>query len=126
MIPHFSDHAANERTYLAWVRTAIAIMAFGFVIERFDLFLVYLSGRAGFLAQRSHAAEIVGLALIVLSVLMVLAATLRYFHHRNAINAAREAGYGSALGDSLLGLMLVCLGVFLVAYVAHQVLLGNH
>jgi putative membrane protein len=31
--------AANERTFLAWVRTAIAVMAFGFLIERFDLFL---------------------------------------------------------------------------------------
>jgi putative membrane protein len=30
MIPRFTDHAANERTYLAWVRTAIAVMAFGF------------------------------------------------------------------------------------------------
>ena len=46
MIPRFRDHAANERTYLAWVRTAVAIMAFGFLVERFDLFLAYL-GRSG-------------------------------------------------------------------------------
>jgi putative membrane protein len=39
MIKRYSDHAANERTFLAWVRTAIAVMAFGFLIERFDLFL---------------------------------------------------------------------------------------
>ena len=31
MIERYSDHAANERTFLAWVRTAIAIMAFGFL-----------------------------------------------------------------------------------------------
>src|SRR5215469_2800993 len=37
MIKRYSDHAANERTFLAWVRTAIAVMAFGFLIERFDL-----------------------------------------------------------------------------------------
>jgi hypothetical protein len=41
MIKRYSDHAANERTFLAWVRTAIAMMGFGFVIERFDLFLRY-------------------------------------------------------------------------------------
>jgi putative membrane protein len=50
MIKNFSDHAANERTFLAWVRTAIAVMAFGFLIERFDLFLQVaapsLAGRA--------------------------------------------------------------------------------
>ena len=38
MIGHFSDHAANER-FLAWVRTAIAVMAFGFLVAKFDLFL---------------------------------------------------------------------------------------
>ena len=37
MIRRYSDHAANERTFLAWVRTAIAIMAFGFLVEKFDL-----------------------------------------------------------------------------------------
>jgi putative membrane protein len=31
MIERYSDHAANERTFLAWVRTSIAIMAFGFL-----------------------------------------------------------------------------------------------
>src|SRR5271165_6737419 len=39
MIERYSDRAANERTFLAWVRTAIAIMAFGFLVERFDVFL---------------------------------------------------------------------------------------
>jgi putative membrane protein len=37
MIKRYSDHAANERTFLARVRAAIAVVAFGFVIERFDL-----------------------------------------------------------------------------------------
>ena len=39
MIRNFSDHSATERTFLAWVRTAIAVMAFGFLAEKFDLFL---------------------------------------------------------------------------------------
>jgi putative membrane protein len=41
MIKNYSDHAANERTYLAWVRTAIAVMAFGFLVEKFDLFVKF-------------------------------------------------------------------------------------
>ncbi len=32
-------HMANERTFLAWIRTSIAIMAFGFVVEKFSLFV---------------------------------------------------------------------------------------
>ena len=39
MIHNFSDHVANERTFLAWVRTAIAVMAFGFLVAKLDLFL---------------------------------------------------------------------------------------
>jgi putative membrane protein len=35
----FRDHAANERTMLAWLRTGIALMAFGFAIARFGLFV---------------------------------------------------------------------------------------
>jgi putative membrane protein len=36
-------HFANERTFLSWIRTAIGIMAFGFVVEKFSLFLKYLA-----------------------------------------------------------------------------------
>ena len=40
----YSDHAANERTFLAWVRTGIAVIAFGFVVEKFNLFLRTIAG----------------------------------------------------------------------------------
>ena len=45
MIQSFSDHAANERTFLAWVRTGIAVIALGFVIEKFNLFVRLALGR---------------------------------------------------------------------------------
>lgn len=32
-------HLANERTFLAWIRTSIGIMAFGFAFEKFALFV---------------------------------------------------------------------------------------
>jgi putative membrane protein len=38
-----SDHLANERTFLAWIRTSIGIMAFGFVVVRFSLFIRQLT-----------------------------------------------------------------------------------
>ena len=46
MIQGYADHAANERTFLAWVRTGVAVIAFGFVIERFNLFLLSLLNAA--------------------------------------------------------------------------------
>ncbi|MFZ6006727.1 MAG: YidH family protein, partial [Nitrospirota bacterium] len=36
-------HMANERTFLAWIRTSIGIMAFGFVVEKFALFVKQIS-----------------------------------------------------------------------------------
>lgn len=46
MIYNFTEHSANERTFLAWVRTGIAVIAFGFVIEKFNLFLRALAANA--------------------------------------------------------------------------------
>ena len=46
MIRGYTDHAANERTFLAWVRTGIAVMAFGFVIEKFNLFVLTIASSA--------------------------------------------------------------------------------
>jgi putative membrane protein len=65
----FGYHAANERTFLAWVRTAIAVMAFGFLVEKFDLFLEIatpsFSGRTLSLSSQRYG-KLAGLARIVL------------------------------------------------------------
>ena len=47
MIKQYRDHTANERTYLAWIRTAITIMAFGILIEKIDLFFLYIGKKSG-------------------------------------------------------------------------------
>ena len=44
MIRDYADHAASERTVLAWLRTGIAVVAFGFLIEKFDLFALTMAG----------------------------------------------------------------------------------
>ncbi len=46
MTGNFTEHAANERTFLAWIRTAIAVIAFGFVLEKFNLFILALAASA--------------------------------------------------------------------------------
>jgi putative membrane protein len=43
MIQGYSDYAGNERTFLAWLRTGIAVVAFGFVIEKFNLVALTLA-----------------------------------------------------------------------------------
>jgi len=86
MIERYNDHAANERTFLAWVRTAIAIMAFGFLVEKFDLFLE-IAGKS--LAGRTLSVggqlvgNIAGLLLIALGGATMVLAILRF--HKTAI-----------------------------------------
>ena len=75
MISRYSDHAANERTYLAWVRTAIAVMAFGFLVEKFDLVLKATSqtlGGRGPSAIGERVADVTGLLIIALAGVMVV------------------------------------------------------
>lgn len=57
MIKNFSDHMANERTFLAWVRTSIAVMAFRFLVERFDLFIAFAVPARFRTRSPSHAAN---------------------------------------------------------------------
>jgi putative membrane protein len=53
-----SDYLAAERTLLAWIRTGLALMGFGFVVARFGLFLKELQ-----VAQRISSAQSYGLSL---------------------------------------------------------------
>jgi len=80
MIKNFSDHAANERTFLAWVRTGIAIVAFGFLVERFDLFLAFSTPQAKVSVPRGQFGHVAGLALTTLLVVLA-SALLFYLYH---------------------------------------------
>ena len=122
-VPAFRDHAANERTFLAWVRTAIAVMAFGFLVERFDIFLIVAGQAAASKVSHygRHAASLVGLALIVWGAVMIVASLLRYLRNRRAI--AAEAKYRDASHAMIVGLavLLVLLGLGLAFYLGTNI-----
>jgi len=122
MIRNFADHSANERTFLAWVRTAIAVMAFGFLVEKFDLFLEMaapsLVGRMLSLPDQKFG-NIAGLALILVGTAMVAVAALRFLMTAKAIDSdERRLGPGSRV-DMALAVLLVLLGCALFVYLSH-------
>jgi putative membrane protein len=127
MIRNFSDHAANERTFLAWVRTAIAVMAFGFLVARFNLFLRIAAqsrpGGAGPVTAAPGGAfgNAAGLALIVVGTGMVAVAAVRFIRTSRAIDSPEQLVDGARMDLSLAGLM-VALGIALVLYLSHAVL----
>lgn len=122
-VPAFRDHAANERTFLSWVRTAIAVMAFGFLVERFDIFLLVAGQAAASKVTHygRHAASLVGLALIVCGAVMIAAALYRYLRNRRAIRAGAEHSDASHMVIVLLAALLVLLGLGLAFYLATNV-----
>jgi putative membrane protein len=125
MIKRYSDHAANERTFLAWVRTAIAVMAFGFVIERFDLFLQIaapqLAGRQ--LAPHNQwFANIAGLAFIVLGVAMIVISGVRFVKTAKDIEIDTDVPSPGERFDLALAVLIGLLGVALFLYLSRAVL----
>ena len=120
-IENFSDHAANERTFLAWVRTAIAVMAFGFLVERFDLFLHIMGGSTGTPAlpvPPSRVGHIAGLILILGGIVMVAIAALRFVLISRMIDAPRQHSHVGTRFDVALALMLSLVGVALFLYLS--------
>jgi putative membrane protein len=121
-IQHYSDHAANERTFLAWVRTSIAVIAFGFLVERFDLFLSFMltqSQKKAVALPTTGFGHIAGLTLIVLGIAMIGVATWRFVRTAREIDAeALVPGTGSR-ADIALAALLILLSGALLFYLAH-------
>lgn len=75
------EHQANERTFLAWVRTAIALIGFGLAIARFGLFLRQLQTSLTQQSVQSHPvfnSENLGISLIVVGVMAIALAAWQY------------------------------------------------
>ena len=111
------DHQANERTMLAWIRTGIALMGFGFTIARFGLFLKELVtvGTVTLKAAEGLGSGWVGTLLVALGMLTNAAAVVRYARIRRAIEGGEVGAPSGALvyalgtGAALIGLLMTVL-----------------
>ncbi len=126
---------ANERTFLAWIRTSIGIMAFGFVVEKFALFVKQLSyfivssGLSG--QQRSPGplseaiplsrgySSVFGIALVGLGTLMGVLAFMRYKIVERQIE--EDTYQPSIILNVLLAISIFAVGIFLILYLVHSV-----
>ncbi len=125
MIKRYSDHAANERTFLAWVRTAIAVMAFGFVIERFDLFLQVAAPQLAPRQAAPHSqmiANMAGLAFIGIGVVTIVVAGFRFRKTTKDIESEDAVPSPGERSDLALAALLVLLGLALFLYLSRAVL----
>jgi putative membrane protein len=105
---------AAERTLLAWVRTAVTLMALGFVVERFGLFLALIEddSRAG----GRGASTWIGVSLVVLAAAVLALAIYQHLCLLRTLGPNEvPAGYRTWLATSL-AMALVLLGSLLAAY----------
>lgn len=112
-------HQANERTMLAWIRTGIALMAFGFAIARFGVFLRQVAsfGPSATHLQQGVGSAWVGAVLVALGMLANLTATIRYAQIRRAI-ARGEVGAPSAAVVYAFGATATLIGLVMTVLLA--------
>ena len=110
-----SDHLANERTFLAWIRTGVAIMGFGFVVARFGLALRELAARnPSFTILSLPFSSFVGVLLVVLGTAITIAALVTFIQVRNAID--REEFHPQLSFSVLLTVLSSLVGIIVAIY----------
>jgi putative membrane protein len=118
-------HMANERTFLAWVRTSIGIMAFGFVVEKFALFMKRLPFLFGEMKTYTPPpaslgySTVFGILLVAMGALMGLLAFVRYKKVEREIN--EDTYQPSTLLDILVTIGILTIAIFLVFYMIHSI-----
>ncbi len=116
-----SDHLANERTFLAWVRTSIGLMGFGFVVVKFSIFLKQIS----FAVDRTIPtvsrgfSSIMGIGLVAFGALIGI---LSFFRYRKIERQISDPSYKpSGILINLLAASILIIGMFLVIYLVQSV-----
>jgi putative membrane protein len=123
MIRGYSDHAANERTFLAWVRTGITVIGFGFVVEKFNLFVLTMAS-----ASLPDAGERLrerlsgpfgrydGLALVLVGLALVVVAAVRFVRTGWRLDDDEMHSAASVRAELLLSTVLAVIVAGVIAF----------
>ncbi len=111
-----SDHLANERTFLAWIRTSIGIMAFGFVVVKFSLFVKQVSLMIGkdYVARPRGYSALIGIFLVAVGAATTILSYVRYKTTQRQLEAGQY--FSSSLLLSLLTSLIFLMSVLLIYY----------
>jgi len=126
MIERYSDHAANERTFLAWVRTGIATIAFGFVVEKFNLFVrtiveANMSDAVARLRLNRFSdsfSHYDGIVLIFFGMLIIVLSLVRFIRTSRMIDDQESHSAGGIRAELVLAVVLALIVMSMVTYFA--------
>ncbi|RAJ77536.1 putative membrane protein [Chitinophaga dinghuensis] len=116
-----TDHLANERTFLAWIRTAIGIMAFGFVVVKFSLFVKQISlvlGKNLAVPNKGYSG-IAGIILVAVGMMTALLSYGRYLKVKKMLETGSYIHSASLL--TLLTIFILLMSVFLILYLVDSI-----
>src|SRR5919199_3401694 len=108
------DHLANERTLLAWARTAITIMALGFVIAKFGILVREVRGLTHAAQEAAHFSALFGAALACTGAVALAFAAAEFVRVKRGID--RQEVYFSATVGLVVAVVLTIVGLLLAAY----------
>jgi len=113
---------AAERTLLAWVRTGLTIMAFGFVVARFGLFLRLLATQQGQgipeADLHNRLSNAVGIALVLIGVGCMILGAVQHQSYVSTLPPEDVPRTHAAIYPIGLSLVLAILGIALAIYLA--------
>ena len=112
------DHLANERTFLAWIRTSIGIMAFGFVVVKFSLFVKQISfilWKENIIPSKGYSG-IMGVVLVAVGTIIAVFSYIRYKRIEKQLNEGyyKHSSFLITLLTSFIFLVSVILIVYLI------------
>jgi putative membrane protein len=112
-------YMAAERTFLAWIRTAVAFMGFGFILARFGLFLRELAVTSAAPPHTASAFSMpVGVALIVIGIWVSVFAAARYHRYIRGIDQGQfRSAFGSMFAYAV-AVLLALLGLTMAVYLS--------
>jgi putative membrane protein len=111
------DHLANERTFLAWVRTGAAIVVFGFAIGRFSIAMRQLTALEGHPVRTAGLSVWMGASSIVAGMLLVVAGLVRYRKTREQLDNDTFQPAGFVV--DLVTILTIVFGLVLAGYLIY-------
>jgi putative membrane protein len=127
MIPNFTEHSANERTFLAWLRTGIAVIGFGFVVEKFNLFILALTSTGATEIGRAVRTDRLagplgryeGLALMAVGIVLIVVAGVRFVRTTRLLEADAPQRAGVQTEVIITVVLVLLVAVYFLSIAVH-------